>query len=58
MSWILKIIAFLANIGQTTKATIKQFWVPKTLKIIINYNHYKNMINHSENDDENEKKIS
>ena len=55
MFWILKIIAFLANIHQTTKATTKQLWAPKMLKIIINYNHYKNMINHSEKDDENEK---
>ena len=52
---ILKIIAFLASIGQTTKATIKQLWSQKMLKIIVNYNRYKNMINHSENDDENEK---
>ena len=55
MSWILKIIAFLPNLDQTTNGTIKQLWAPKTLKIIINYDHYKNMINHSENDDENEK---
>ena len=55
LPWVLKIVVFLADIGQTTKATIKQHWVPKTLKTIMQYNHYKNLINHSENDDENEK---
>ena len=55
LSWILKIIVFLADIGQTTKATIKQPRGPKTLKIMISYNHYKIVINHSEKEDENEK---
>ena len=47
-----------ADSGQTTKATISKLCAPKTSKIIINYNHYKNMINHSKNDGENEKEIT